>query len=90
MFRPWLQRANLQMVEPVDDDAHDAYVLYAVRGDPSVSVGVTTEVVDGNVRRDSSFSGLDVQSLLGRITPFAGENVSLNVIWPRNTNVSRT
>ena len=49
------------MVEPADDDAHNAYESYAVSDDPSVFVGVDPEVDDSNVLHGSSSSGLDVQ-----------------------------
>ena len=52
MFRTSSPRDSLQMFELGDDDAPDAYESYVVSDDPSMSVGVDTEVSDGNVRRD--------------------------------------
>ena len=64
------------MIEPGDDDTQDAYKSYAVRDDPSVFIGVAPEVGDGNSRPGSSYSGLDAQPLLDRITTLAGEDGS--------------
>ena len=63
------------MVDPENDDAHHAYESNAVRNDPNVSVGAAQEVGDGNFRRVSSSSDLDVQSLLDQITTVVGENM---------------
>ena len=65
------------MIEPADDDAHNAYESYEVSDDPDVSVNVATEVDDGHVRRGSSSGSLDVQPLLDRIIALAGVNVPL-------------
>ena len=75
---------------PRDDATHKAYGSYVVRNESTVLGGVVSNEPAARARRASSFSRLDLQYILDRLTNIIGENVGWRREEDNITSASRS